>query len=319
MHLSAAVLPALVAVVLLVAGVAKIRHRADTRGALGRFGFPPAVIPAIALVLPWGEIAVAALLLLGGPLLFALGAAGALVLTGGFFFVVARAARKGETFECGCFGAWDLGRIGPLLVVRNGALFAVAVATAVLAVAGSPGVPALLGTATGADAQWAVMMVAAMGLTVLFVASGTPERSEPAPLAEPPAAPDPREATAAEVVTATGAVTRLRDLALQRPQLIVFVRPGCGSCEDLLRDAESDQAGPVNVLFAVSGDRNVFETAHPGLASRALYAVQAARSALGVSKTPAAVVIGLNGTVAAGPVFGAAAVREVLARTAQTA
>ncbi|MFJ2503707.1 MauE/DoxX family redox-associated membrane protein [Microbacterium sp. NPDC087592] len=319
MPVSTGVLPVVVAVVLLVAGVAKIRHRADTRGALGRFGFPPAVIPAIALVLPWGEIAVAALLLLGGPLLFALGAAGALVLTGGFFFVVARAARKGETFECGCFGTWERSRIGPLLVIRNGALLAAAIATAALAIAGLPGVPALLGTATGADAQWAVMLAAAMGLTALFAAAGASARSAPTSLAELPTQPDAQDATATEVVTASGAVTRLRDLALQHPQVIVFVRHGCGSCEDLLRDVESDRAGTVDVLFAVSGDRTMFETAHPGLASRALYAVQAARSALGVSKTPAAVVIGLNGTIAAGPVSGAAAVRELLVRTAQTA
>ncbi len=319
MPVAAAVLPVLVAVVLLVAGVAKIRHRADTRGALGRFGFPPVVIPTIALVLPWGEIAVAALLLLGGPLLFALGAAGALVLTGGFFFVVARAARKGETFECGCFGTWDHGRISPLLVIRNGALLAAAIATAALAVAGFPGVSAMLAGATGADAQWAVMLAAAIGLTALFAAAGASARSAPTSLAEPPTQPDAQDATATEVVTASGAVTRLRDLALQHPQVIVFVRPGCGSCEDLLRDVENDQTGPVNVLFALSGDRTVFETAHPGLASRALYAVQAARSALGVSKTPAAVVIGLNGAIAAGPVSGAVAVRELLARTAQTA
>lgn len=319
MFASAAVIPVLVAVVLLVAGVAKIRHRADTRGVLSRFGFPPAVIPAISLVLPWGEIAAAALLLLGGPLLFALGAAGALVLTGGFFLVVARAARKGETFECGCFGTWDRGRIGPLLVVRNGALLTAAIATASLAVAGFPGVPSLLGAATGADAQWAVMLVAAMGLVALFTASGASARSEPAPLAEPPAAPDAREATAVEVVTATGAVTRLRDLALLHPQVVVFVRPGCASCEELLRDVEKDPAHLADALFAVSGDRTVFETAHPGAAPRALYAVQAARSALGVSKTPAAVVLGLNGAVDAGPVFGAAAVRDLLAQHPQIA
>lgn len=319
MLVSAAVLPVLVAVALLVAGVAKIRHGADTRGALGRFGFPPAVIPAIALVLPWGEIAVAAILLLGGTPLFTLGAVGALVLTGGFFLVVARAARKGETFECGCFGTWDRGRIGPLLVARNAALLAAAIATAALGVAGFPGVPALVGEATGADAQWAVILVAAMALTALFAASGAPVRSGPAPLAERPAAPDAGEATAVEVVTATGEVTRVRDLALLHPQVVVFVRPGCASCEELLRDLENTRSHLADALFAVSGDRTVFETTHPNAAPRALYAVQAARSALGVSKTPAAIVIGLNGAVDAGPVFGAAAVRDVLARHPQTA
>lgn len=57
--MSAAVLPVLVAVVLLVAGVAKIRHGADTRDALDRFGIPTAVVPAVAALLPWAKTLVA--------------------------------------------------------------------------------------------------------------------------------------------------------------------------------------------------------------------------------------------------------------------
>lgn len=316
MHTSAAVLPVLVAVVLLVGGVAKIRHRADTRGALGLFGFAPPLIPVTAAVLPWAEILVALMLLLGGGPVFVLGAAGAVGLTGGFFFVVARALVRGEGFECGCFGAWNRTRVSLLLAVRNGVLLAVAIATAVMAAAGFPGVPETLNDATGADAQWAVMLLAGMGLAALFTASSRPRITE---LARADSNQVGGEATDVEVVTAGGEVTRLRDLAQHSPQVIVFIRPGCGSCEELLLHIEDEGAGLADVLIAVSGHRRIFEAAHPALASRALYAVQAARTALGVHKTPAAVIVGLNGVVDAGPASGAIAVRDLLTRSGQKA
>jgi len=314
MHLPAAVLPALVAVVLLVAGVAKIRHRADTRDALGRFGIPAAVVPAVAVLLPWAEILVAVILLFAGRPVLILGAAGALVLTGGFFFVVVRAVVKGDDFECGCFGAWNRTRVTPLLAVRNGALLAAAIAVAALIATGFPGMPALLVEATGADVLWVLMLLAGMGLTALFMASSHTRTTE---LAAADSFARGEDGTDAEVVTAAGEVTRLRDLAHHSPQVIMFIRPGCGSCEELLLDLEDEGSGAAGVWIAVSGHRRIFEAAHPALASRALYAVQAARNALGVHKTPTAVVVGLNGVVDAGPVSGATAVRDLLARSAQ--
>ncbi len=313
---SAAVLPVLVAVVLLVGGVAKIRHDADTRDALGLFGIPRSVIPPLAAALPWAEILVALILIFAGPPLFVLGAAGALALTGGFFSVVIRAVAKGDDFECGCFGKWNRTRVSPLLAVRNGALLVAAIVTTALAAAGFPGVPAVLSEATVDDAQWAVMLVAGMALIALFTASTRPRATDHVPVDSDYGGGD---ATEAEVMTAAGEVARLRDLARQQSRVIVFIRPGCASCEELLLHIEEEGFGLADVLIGVSGHRKIFEAAHPALASRALYAVQAARTALGVHKTPAAVIVGLNGVVEAGPAFGSTAVRGLLARSGQNA
>ncbi|SDZ39602.1 MauE/DoxX family redox-associated membrane protein [Herbiconiux ginsengi] len=303
-----AVFPLLTAVPLLVAGVAKFRDVADTRETLRRFGFPGVVVPVAAVLVPVAEVVVALVLLLGGPPIFVVGGVGAVVLTGGFCFVVVRALLRGDDFDCGCFGRWGRTRITPLLAVRNAALLLIAVATVVVGVGGFPGVPVVVSGVTASGALWALALLAGMVLTALFMAAATSSpRTEPA-------GPTPAQGNAAdsEVVTADGRVVRVRDLAVRRPHVLVFVQPGCASCETILDQLATSLLDDSDVRIAVSGARAVFEAARPELAPLALYAVQSTRAALGIHRTPAAVTVGLNGVLGA-PVAGAAAVTRLLA------
>jgi uncharacterized membrane protein YphA (DoxX/SURF4 family) len=303
-----AVFPLLTAVPLLVAGVAKLRDVADTRETLRRFGFPGAVVPVTAVLVPVAEIVVALALLLGGPPVFVVGGVGAVLLTGGFCFVVIRALLRGDDFDCGCFGRWSRTRITPLLAVRNAALFLIAVATVVVGICGFPGVPAVVTGVTASGAQWALALLTGMVLTALFTAAATSSpRTEPVG-----ATPAHGNAADSEVVTADGRVVRVRDLAVRRPHVLVFVQPGCASCETILDQLATTLLDDSDVRIAVSGARAVFEAAHPELAPLALYAVQRTRTALGIHRTPAAVTLGLNGALDT-PIVGAAAVTRLIA------
>jgi uncharacterized membrane protein YphA (DoxX/SURF4 family) len=102
----------LVAFVLLLAGISKIRDRQYGAEVVERYGILPRwSVPVVATFLPWGEIALAASLLGGVQPAFASLLACMLFLQ--FAAVVTWNLRKGKSFDCGCGIAakpigWDL-------------------------------------------------------------------------------------------------------------------------------------------------------------------------------------------------------------------
>ncbi len=70
--------------------------------------------------LPWIELALGALLILGIGLRFVATAASALLA--GFFLVMLRSYSQGLGIDCGCFGFGE--RLGPRTLLRDGALVA---------------------------------------------------------------------------------------------------------------------------------------------------------------------------------------------------
>src|SRR5215207_4891398 len=114
----------LLASVFVVAGVAKLADRAGSRRAVTDFGVPTALAPALGILLPLAELAVAVALILASSAWW--GAVGALVLL--LLFVVGIAANlaRGRKPECRCFGQLHSEPAGWKTLVRNGVLAAVA-------------------------------------------------------------------------------------------------------------------------------------------------------------------------------------------------
>ncbi len=77
-------------------------------------------VTLVARMLPWFELALGALLILGIGLRYV--ATGASALLAGFFLVMLRSYSRGLGIDCGCFGFGE--KLGPRTLLRDGALVA---------------------------------------------------------------------------------------------------------------------------------------------------------------------------------------------------
>jgi len=112
------------AVLLLWAGLAKVFDRQESILAVDAYDvLPEALVRPVAAILPWLEIGVAVVLVLGLFVRFA-GIATA-VLAGLFIAAMAQAKARGLEIECGCFGGggpgegvsrWDIARDVPIML-----------------------------------------------------------------------------------------------------------------------------------------------------------------------------------------------------------
>lgn len=100
----------LLAAVFAIAGVAKLRQRAQLRQTLLAFAIPAALAPTIAAVLPLLELLLAATLL--PPRTAPLAVLGALLLLAVFTAAIARSLQRGARPTCQCFGALSAEPIG---------------------------------------------------------------------------------------------------------------------------------------------------------------------------------------------------------------
>ncbi|MCZ7527984.1 MAG: hypothetical protein M5U14_17350 [Acidimicrobiia bacterium] len=148
-----------VSVVLAAAAGAKVGDRAGVRRQLAVSGVPPGLVPAVGVLLPATELAVAVLLVA-----FPFSAAPAwlaVALLATFTVVVIGNLGRGRRDPCPCFGAPGASAtpISGRTVVRNGWLVALAVAAT--------------GSARGADPLATVVLAAVLGaVTVLAVRAG---------------------------------------------------------------------------------------------------------------------------------------------------
>ena len=89
---------------------------------------PQWAVMALARTLPWAEMALGLLLIVGRfRRVASLGVAALLAV---FFTMMVRAYLRGDTIDCGCFGPGE--QIGPLTLLRDGSMLAGAVFLAVM-------------------------------------------------------------------------------------------------------------------------------------------------------------------------------------------
>src|SRR3712207_2514851 len=124
MNIALLVARLLLALVFAVAGAAKLADREGSRRAIVDFGMPSALAAPLGLLLPLGELVVAATLLPASTAWW--GALGALALLSVFVVGISVNLARGRKPDCHCFGQLHSAPAGWKTLARNGALAAVA-------------------------------------------------------------------------------------------------------------------------------------------------------------------------------------------------
>jgi peroxiredoxin/uncharacterized membrane protein YphA (DoxX/SURF4 family) len=114
----------LLALVFVVAGVAKLADPKGSRQAIIDFGVPPTLTTPLGILLPLAELAVAVALIPASTAWW--GAVGALVLLCVFVVGIGNSLARGRKPECHCFGQLHSAPAGGKTLARNAALAAVA-------------------------------------------------------------------------------------------------------------------------------------------------------------------------------------------------
>ncbi len=207
-----------------VSGASKLLDRDSAPATLRALRIEHLPARATVVAVAAAEVLTAVGLLLGTGPLAAAAAVSALALSLVFLAVGLRAHARHSTDECGCFGRVASTRVGPWMTARNTALVIVSAIVAV----GAFTMPAVWPVAAQVAAQpvaSVALAVAALALAVIG-ASLRPAGRRSAPV---DAVPD------AALITPEGGVVVPRQRALRgRAQLLLFVRRGCSSCENLI-------------------------------------------------------------------------------------
>ena len=244
------------AAVFAVAGAAKLADLAGSRTAVTGFGVPERLAAPLGTLLPFAELATAALLL---PAVTArAGAAAALALLVVFCVGVAVSMARGKAPECHCFGQLRSEPVGWRTLVRNLLLAAVAGFAAFAGADAGPGVLEVIGSADAAVAAAVlgglvlVLVIAGAGAAVLSLLRQNGrlllrvEALEGAldsagiPLARMPAAGTDGLAVGTAApgfdLPGLGGESRTLDSLVSsgRPALLIFTSPHCESCEQLM-------------------------------------------------------------------------------------
>ncbi|RFA08483.1 hypothetical protein B7R54_04025 [Subtercola boreus] len=306
-----AALPVVLAGVLLLSGVLKIGDRTNTAASMvdlrvpfaGRLGW-------FAAWQPWLEIALGvALLALPGWGALAAGWVAALFFAA-LTVLVWRAALRPDDVHCNCFGARSREPVGWMTVLRNLALTAAAVLVA-LGVSGTDGFVAEVRGLDRQSVTWLVTLTAGAAAFALLWFRGHSPAGQPrrASGADDATGPDATgfDASDEELVTPEGEVRRIRHLSDGRALLLLFVQADCHPCSLVLGRLPEWTATlepAVAVRIATSATPRELRDAHPEVAAEAFYGARGLRRALGIDLLPAAVLLGTDLTVAAGPVLG---------------
>ena len=301
-------------VVLLVSGVAKLRDPASVDRAFTALEVPAVVDrPVVRRVLPWTEVALGPWLLVASGALLVVGAALVLVLFLAYLVLVARAVRRPEPVDCGCFGALGDDRVTRVTVWRNVVLVLAATLAVVAGLRDVAVLPAL-----GEGATWAWLGAAALAcLAAVLVTHRSATASEPAPSAAP-AGPDEdrdyvrREIPRAQVLTEEGRNVLLKDQAHRGAHLLVLLSPGCSPCQRLAPDVAgwaAELAPLVTVKAVLGGAPEMLVVGLEDLRGHVWFDEFGITRAAFAMSTPGAVLLGTDGYLAGGPVHGEDAVR----------
>lgn len=291
--------------VLLVSGVAKVRDARATRDAFDALRVP-GLVPAdvAAPTLPWLEIALAVLLLVTpsgwlAPVTLAL-----VLLMLAYTWLVARALGFDEPVSCSCFGSLGRHDIDRTTLGRNMLLTALAAVAAWFALDGGS-TPAAFG---GLDAGgwWALVASTAAAAVAVLVVGGAYSSVSPT-IDDTHLLDYERQPVPYGVLTlADGRSVTLTELATTQARLLVVLNPNCGPCDRIAArlDAWTERldpavgvlaiyphAPPADKVLAHSRELVVLE---PDLNVRRLFSVG----------TPSAVLLGADGYLAGGPVYG---------------
>ena len=316
--------PILLSITLLISGLAKLGAREGTQDAMRSLRLPlPTMHASVASMLPVTEIVLALAIWIPAPPLQVLltGLVAALMLT--YLVIIARALTFEEQVHCSCFGTLASPTVSRTTLVRNVLLSVLGLLAVVAAASGA--MTTLLVQAPMGLIGLGIALLIAIALTAATIGGSVAETDADAATAPAPAAADPDEdelldyerspIPAAVLQQPDGRLITLTQLTAQRAALLVFVTEGCGPCERVLDHAgewigELEQTLQVRFVFSRPLDQ-LRERTTDRVEGHALHDLQfTARTALGGTSAPSAVLLGADGQLAGGPVNGGSAVIE---------
>jgi uncharacterized membrane protein YphA (DoxX/SURF4 family)/thiol-disulfide isomerase/thioredoxin len=241
MDVLALMVRAVLACTLTIAGIAKVFDIREFQKTLAGLGTPKPLIGIGSRAVPLIELVVGAMLIPAGAVTF--GAWSATVLFAVFTLVVGIHYLWGRPVECRCFGQLHSARIGLATVVRNLTFTALAV---LLVVSQDR---AALSFFTPSRAALSITLAMAGVLVAAFIVSWKQRKTSPPEQTRAAASalqdipqsglPVGSLAPGFDLVDLSGRRRSLDDLLLRRlPVVLVFVSPGCPTCEALLPDIE---------------------------------------------------------------------------------
>ncbi len=333
----------LLAVVFVVAGLAKLVDRAGSRQALIDFGVPARLVTPLAVLLPLAELAVAVALI---PTAWAWwGALGALALLLLFAAAIGYNLARGRTPDCHCFGQLHSAPVGWSTLVRNLVLAAVAGFVVGLGRTNA-GASVLdwLGTLTIAQRIELVVVVLVVALQVVegwaflqilrqqgylllrlqemekkLAESGTQATAE-VPYPAVAGLPVGTAAPAFGLPGLYGETITLDFLrASGKPVLLVFSDPECGPCNALLPEIarwQRDYTAKLTLalISRSAPEANRAKASGHGIIHVLLQQDREVAEAYQAHGTPCAVLIRLDGTIGSALVCGAEPIRALVAQ-----
>jgi peroxiredoxin/uncharacterized membrane protein YphA (DoxX/SURF4 family) len=341
----------ILAVVFVVAGIAKLLDPGGSRKALTGFGLPAAFAAPGGILLPLAELIIGVLLLPRATAQWA--AIGALTLLIIFVAAIGYNLARGRTPDCHCFGQIYSEPVGVSTLVRNGVL---AVIAGFLLIGGwngpGPSVVGWLGDLSNAERVVAAVATIALlaaiaeawllihllsqnGRVLLRIDAVETMLKEgiPAAAANAPAATNGQRAPGLPVGS-PAPTFRLEGLhgetmtldalrASGRPVMLIFTDPGCGPCNALLPDLGKWQRDFSNkmdiaVLSRGKAEANKAKAAEHGLSRVLLQQDREVAQLYEAYGTPSAVIVRPDGTIGSPLAGGAEAIRNLVATTTGT-
>ena len=316
--------PILLSITLLISGLAKLGAREGTQDAMRSLRLPlPAFHTSVASVLPATEIILALALWIPVPPLQVLLAGLVALLMFTYLAIIARALTFEEQVHCSCFGTLASPTVSRTTLVRNVILSVLGVLAVVAAASGA--MTTLLVQAPLGLIGLGMALLVTIALTAATIGGSVAETDADTSTDPTPAAADAGEdelldyerspIPAAVLQQPDGRLITLTQLTAQRAALLVFVTEGCGPCERVLDHAEEwigelEQTLQVRFVFSRPLDQ-LRERTTDRVEGHALHDLQfTARTALGGTSAPSAVLLGADGQLAGGPVNGGSAVIE---------
>ena len=330
----------LLAVVFLLAGLAKLADRAGTRQTLIDFGVPAPFAGPLGVLLPIVELACSAALVPRATAWW--GALGALALLLVFVAGIAYNLVRGRTPDCRCFGQLHSAPVGWSTLARNAVLATVA-GLVVWAGPANPGPSAIAWLSFLTTAQLVGLIAGAIVLGLLTAegglllqllrqngrlllrietleeqfASGASAALQPdtgLPVGSP--APDFR---LADLDGETVTLDALRTVG--KPVLLIFSDPSCGPCTALLPDVarwQRDHTATLTIALISRGspEANRAGSDEHGIAHVLLQENQEVAQSYQAQGTPAAVLVRLDGTIGSRLALGALAINDLVVRSA---
>jgi len=315
---SAALLsPFVVAAVLLVSGLAKLRDAPGVDAAFRSLRVPSVLDRLwVRRAFPWAEVALGALLVAAPSPLNVVAAAAALALMGVYLALVVAAVRRPEPADCHCFGTLTGGRVSRRTVARNALLVSAATIALADSFSGTP-----LVRLDPASVGWLLAVALTATLVATTVGDGggaTPAPTPPAPAPAGGVGGDDLEYVRLPIpygeLTDGGTPVTLRELARQRAVLLVWVSTTCASCSPVIDrlPAWREDLAPVDVRPVLTSLDGFAELA-PELGPLALGDPGGhAKRLFDGAGVPMGVLLGGDGRLAGGPVFGPGAITELV-------